>query len=153
MIQSQHEEAIATEASMGKIQSIFYSNPDIYPPIINSCRLLAQASFDVELFCSDDLAKWEVNYSPRVHIHRVKANGNTSGREYLGFVGSVLRHHSAPRVFIGHDMHGFLVARLQATRYRRPLVYHCHDFAETGRPLSRGGQIARLFQRRLTGPG
>ena len=39
---------------------VFYNNPDGYPPIINSLRLLARAGFAVEVYCRDDGHDWGV---------------------------------------------------------------------------------------------
>ena len=50
-------------------------------------------------------------------------------------------------LYVGHDMHGLLPARLLASWYRRPLVYHCHDFAESERSLPLGSRVVRTFER------
>jgi glycosyltransferase involved in cell wall biosynthesis len=39
-----------------------------------------------------------------------------------------------------------LPARLLASRHRRPLVYHCHDFADRNCTLSLGSRLVRAFQ-------
>jgi glycosyltransferase involved in cell wall biosynthesis len=132
------------------IQAIFYNNPDIYPPIINGLRLLAEAGFKIELFCRDDGHDWNVSYPSQVSVKRIKYNGKSTWQEYTLFVASVLRSgNSKASLFIGHDMHGLLPARLLATLHRRPLIYHCHDFADKSRTLPLGSYIVRAFEQRL----
>jgi glycosyltransferase involved in cell wall biosynthesis len=132
------------------IQAIFYNNPDEYPPIINSTRLLAGAGYGVSILCRDNGQRWAVAYPPEARLTRMNAQGVGSWREYLSFVVRVMRQvDRRARVFIGHDMHGLLPARLLAWRYRRPLIYHCHDFAESGRPLPPGSRMVSLFERRF----
>jgi len=52
-------------------------------------------------------------------------------------------------ILLGYDMHGLLVARLLATRYRRPLVYHCHDYVPIGAARSSGAKVAKVFEQRF----
>lgn len=133
-----------------KLQAVFYGNPDQYPPIINGARLLAQAGFSLDIFCRWDASQWNVAYPDTVRIHRIKTETGSSWREYLSFVGKVVRRgDSGAAVFIGHDMHGFLPARLLGSRYRRPVIYHCHDFSEKDRKIPAGSELVRLFERRF----
>src|SRR2546429_4534479 len=113
------------------VQAFFYNNPDNYPPIINGVRLLAKAGWRVELYCRDDGKDWNVAYPEAVKIERLKFNGKASWRTYLSFCREATRRgKSAASVFIGHDTHGLVPARLLAARYKRPLVYHCYDYAD-----------------------
>jgi len=133
-----------------RIGVIFYNNPDTYPPIVNGLRLLSQAGFVCDLVCRDDGERWGVSYPPKVNVQRVVTRGHSSWREYVGFVARVMRRASSTTsVFIGHDMHGLLPARLLATFYRRPLVYHCHDFTDASRVLPLGSRIVRAFEQRF----
>jgi len=132
------------------IQAIFAGNPDQYPPIINSTRLLAQAGYAVDIVCLDTGKEWGIVYPPTSKIRRIGANSRNSWTRYARFVSQVLRQADKnAALFVGHDMHGLLPAWLLATRYRRPLVYHCHDFAESGRRLSPGSHLVRLIEHRL----
>ena len=132
------------------IEAIFYNNPDEYPPIINSTRLLARAGYKVSILCRDNGQRWSVTYPQEAFLTRLDARSGGSWREYLGFVVRALRlADRRAQVFVGHDMHGLLPARLLAWRYRRPLIYHCHDFAESGRPLPLGSRMVSLFERRF----
>lgn len=132
------------------IQSVFYGNPDQYPPIINSARLLAEAGFQLDIFCRSDASEWNVTYPSAVRIHRLKTGTSSSWVEYAGFIVKVLRQASKDAsVFVGHDMHGLLPAKLLAARRRRPLVYHCHDFTDQSRTLPLGSRVVRSFEKRF----
>ena len=132
------------------IQSIFYNNPDLYPPIVNSTRLLAQAGYRVSILCRENGQNWQVVYPDEVRPARLDTRGGGSWREYLGFVTRVMRQaEQQAHVYIGHDMHGLLPARLLAWRYRRPLIYHCHDFTDSKRLLPMGSRIVRLFEQQF----
>lgn len=133
-----------------KLQAFFYGNPDQYPPIINSARLLAQAGFALDILCRWDDAQCDVRYPDAVRIHRIKTETGSAWREYLSFVGKVLRRgDSGVSAFIGHDMHGFLPARLLGRHHHRPVIYHCHDFSEKDRKIPLGSELVRLFERRF----
>lgn len=133
-----------------KLQAFFYGNPDQYPPIINSARFLAQAGFEIDIFCRCDDRQWDVSYPPSVRIYRLRPKSKDGWFEYLSFVTQALRLADPDTgVFIGHDMHGLLPARLASKRYGRPVIYHCHDFAEDGRQLSFGMRMVRAFERRF----
>jgi glycosyltransferase involved in cell wall biosynthesis len=132
------------------IQAITYYDPDGYPPIINSARLLSQHGFALDLFCRDTEIRWGVSYPPTVNVERIKSRGQGSWQEYLMFVKAVLgRASKRAGLFIGHDTYGFFPARLLASRYHRPLVYHCHDFVDRQRPLHLGGRFLRAFEQCL----
>lgn len=133
-----------------RLKVIFYNNPDTYPPIINGLRVLSQSGYVCDVACRDDGRRWGVNYPDGVNVERLDTRGGSSWREYFGFVARVVHRASgATAVFIGHDMHGLLPARLLATIYRRPLVYHCHDFTDASRKLPLGSRIVRAFEQRF----
>lgn len=130
------------------IQAVFYNNPDEYPPIVNSTRLLAPNGFSVDLLCRENGKHWNVSYPDGASVRRIDTRTGSSWKEYFGFVARVLEHADRKAsIFIGHDMHGLMPARLLAYRYRLPLVYHCHDFAEGPRLLPVGSRLVRLFER------
>ncbi len=131
-----------------RVTAVFYNEPELYPPIINSARVLAREGFRLALFCRDEGERWGVEYPPGVSVERIGARLPGSWRNYLAFVSAVVRRvDSSSDLFVGHDMHGLLPARILATRYRRPLVYHCHDFAEAGRALPAGSRLVRIIER------
>lgn len=126
------------------VQHVFYANPDRYPPIVNSLRLLTAAGYQTGLFCrrtDEDLA---VSLPDRANILRIDNRGRRSWLEYLSFVWAVLRRAKGDAcLFVGHDMHGLLPAWLLSRRFRRPLVYHCHDFVEKAEG---GGRYIKIFE-------
>lgn len=100
------------------------------------------------LVCRQYRQEWGVTYPQSLRIVRIGGNFASSFREYLGFVRQVLaRGNAEAAFFVGHDMHGLFPARILATRYRRPLVYHCHDFVEAGRKLTTGTATVKLLER------
>lgn len=131
------------------IQSIFYGNPDTHPPIINSSRLLVEAGYQVNLFCREDGQHWQVNYPKGVQIYRIKVGTRSSWQEYLGFLLKIFRlTKREPSIFVGHDMHGFMVAYLMARAYGQASVYHCHDFFDDDGIIGVGGLMVSKFERR-----
>jgi glycosyltransferase involved in cell wall biosynthesis len=129
------------------VQAFFYNNPDNYPPIINGARLLAQAGWQVELYCRDDGRDWNIAYPEAVTIERVKFDGEVSWRTYLSFCREAMRRgKSTASVFIGHDAHGLVPARLLAARYRRPLIYHCYDYADNSYPQTSTTRALKRLQ-------
>lgn len=130
------------------IQAIFYGDPDQYPPIVNGARLLARSGHLVSILALDLGRTWGVSYPASVEVQRIQARGSSSWEVYLSFVSQALRRADRnASIVIGHDMHGFLPARLLAVRDRRPLVYHCHDFAEGSRRFALGTRLVQLFER------
>ena len=133
-----------------RIQAIFYANTDGYPPIINSARVLAAAGHRVDILCRLGDTPSNVTYPSSVSVRRLAVDARHTMRAYLSFVRTTWRlADSSAAVFVGHDMHGFLVARLLAARFRRPLVYHCHDFAEGDFGLALGGRLVKAFENRF----
>lgn len=134
-------------ALSNSIQAVFYGDPDQYPPIINGSRLLAEAGFEIDIFCRWNARRWNVSYPAAVRIHRINTETGSTLREYLSFVRKVVqRGDGGAAIFIGHDMHGLLPARLLGSRYRRPVIYHCHDFTDKSRALRLGGRLVRTFE-------
>lgn len=132
------------------VQAIFYANPDGYPPIINGARLLAASGHRVDLLCRVDEDTTRAYYPPAVSVRRLQVEAPRTWQSFFSFVWQALRLADiGTTVFIGHDMHGLLVARLLAARRRRPLIYHCHDFVEDGAALNRGGRLVKAFEARF----
>jgi glycosyltransferase involved in cell wall biosynthesis len=129
------------------VQAFFYNNPDNYPPIINGARLLAEAGWRMELYCRDDGREWNVAYPETAKIVRIKPNSGSSWRNYLAFCRKAMRQgKSSATVFVGHDMHGLVPARLLAASYSRPLVYHCYDYCGNGYSQTLGSRLVKKLQ-------
>lgn len=134
---------------MPKIQTIFYANPDLYPPIINGTRLLAQAGFKVEILCRVYRGTWNVSYPASTSVRRIPVFARNSLANYLAFVFQVVRGADRKVVaFVGHDMHGFLPARLLASLLRKPLIYHIHELPDLSE-LATGGRLVYLFHKQF----
>lgn len=132
------------------VQIIFYNDPDGYPPIVNGVRLLVQDGWRVELLCRDDGKRWNVTYPNETKVIRISAKGRTSWQEYAAFVRRVIQHGSRRASLIyAHDMHALVPARILATMYRRPLVYHSHDFADNLQAMPSGSRVVHRFQKRF----
>ncbi len=132
------------------VQAFFYNNPDNYPPIINGVRLLAEAGWRVELCCRDDGKDWKIAYPAAVKIVRIKGRSGSSWRNYLSFCRQAMRQgKKGAAVFIGHDMHGLVPARLLAARYGRPLIYHCYDYSGDGFTQTLGSRLVKGLQFRF----
>lgn len=131
-------------------QIIFYNDPDNYPPIVNGVRLLTEAGWSVELLCRGGERCWGVSYPKSVKIVRSNPHGRTSWHEYLAFIGNVLQHGSRGMSLIyAHDMHALVPARILATMYRRPLIYHSHDFADDMQVMPAGSRLVHRFHLRF----
>lgn len=132
------------------IQIIFYNDPDGYPPIINGIRLLARAGWRIEVLCRYSGQHWNVSYPEQAKVIRIGVEGRPSWQEYAAFVLQVLRHGSRRTSLIyAHDMHALVPARILATLYRRPLVYHSHDFANDPQTMQAGSRIVHSFEKRF----
>lgn len=134
---------------MAHLHAVFYNDPDLYPPIINSARLLSAHGHTLRLTCRSTVQQWRVAYPTPVQVQRISAGG-VSWRAYSSFIARVLgTAGTPPDILVGHDMHGLLPAWLLSRRFRRPLLYHCHDFTDDAKPLALGGRVVRWFERRL----
>lgn len=132
------------------IQGFFYNNPDTYPPIVNAVRFLAESGFEVEILAREDYGKWGVEYPESARIVRVDSRGQGSWGEFFGYLKQC---HGAARsdaaLFWGHDMHGLMAARLLGWRYRRPVLYQCHEYIGRMDRLTLGSRMVRGFEQRF----
>jgi len=135
---------------MPHIQAVFYGNPDRYPPILNGIHLLCEHGFTIDLFCPDT---YEEQTSTLPSTCRVLRSGKLSAKswqDYPAFVRRVVASADATAdLFLGHDMHGFLPARIMASRYRRPLVYQAHELVIKSDRLAIGGRAVFAFQKQF----
>ena len=133
----------------GRLQAIFYNNPDGYPPIVNSARLLAAEGYSLDILCREYGLQWGLSYPAGVTLHRIAPPSASSLVAYVHFIWQAWRQADRnASVFVGHDMHGFLPAYLLARRSRRPIIYHCHDFALGNARLALGGRLVKAFEQR-----
>jgi len=138
------------------VQSIIYGNPDYYPPMINGAEILHRHGFHQEIlsrrfrsavFLIDDMDKY---YPASTVIFRLDSSGKSTARAFLSFAWHVLRKsNNEADLFIGYNVHGFALARLLAYLYRKPVVYHSHDFMENNRVSTLGDRIFKTIERRF----
>jgi glycosyltransferase involved in cell wall biosynthesis len=134
------------------IHFVFYNDPDRYPPIVNSARVLAAHGYRVEIFCRQAEENYAVTYPSLVRVHRWTPGTRRSDSSYAGFLSFLVRRAGrGANVLVGHDMHGLVAAMVLKGLYRTPLVYHCHDFTGPieARRLGRGGKIIRSLELKL----
>lgn len=139
----------ANSSSRPLVQGFFYNDPDLTPPIVNGIRLLCHAGFDVELICRETGERPRVSYPDEARIIRLDHRDKGSWSQFFAFLRQALASaRSDAGLFWGHDMHGFVAARIAAWRRRRPLVYHCHDYADPGW-MTAGIHVVHAFERRF----
>lgn len=136
-----------------RVQAIIYANPDYYPPVVNGARVMAKAGVQLEILGRDYIGLqgrgYRVSYPSQTQIRRVRTSTAPSWLGFGRFLGEALRRSNREAdLFLGHDMHGFLAARLMATLHRRPLVYHCHDYVQVGTADSFGARRIKAFEQR-----
>lgn len=133
---------------MVSIQTILYSEPDHYPPIINGAHVLADAGHQQYILSRIMDNRYRISYPHSVEIARIVSQTRSSLLEYLNFIRKALTWARLDTdIFIGHEMHGFLIVRLLGWRYRKPVIYHCHDFVETQTSLTFGATLVKQFER------
>lgn len=129
------------------VQGFAYNDPDLTPPIVNATRLLCRAGFDVELYTRENGEPHRVSYPASARVIRLDYRRKGSWSQFFAFLRATTgRGRSDASFFWGHDMHGFVAARLAAWRHRRPLVYHCHDYVDPGW-MSAGFHMVHTFER------
>ena len=143
-----------TMARSLRIQAIIYANPDHYPPVVNGARVMAKAGVRLDILGREYAgllgADYSVSYPSQTRVLRARAALGPSWLQYGMFLNEAL--HRANRdvdLFLGYDMHGFLAARLLATLCRRPLVYHCLDYTQSGTAASLGARWVKAFEQRF----
>lgn len=135
---------------MPHIQAVFYGNPDRYPPILNGIHLLCKHGFTIDLFCPDTNEQQTSTLPSECRVLRSGKLSGKSWQDYPAFVRYVVASADATAdLFLGHDMHGFLPARIMASRYRRPLVYQAHELVIRSDRLAIGGRAVFAFQKQF----
>ena len=134
----------------------YYSDPDVFAPVTNPARALADAGHEVDIVAYYRGKEWEGDYGPGVRLIRLNRPGMhfpaTAARKIQGlweFVRRSVRIARSERydLVYGHDVHGFLAAHRASRTLQVPVVYHCHDLTELGR-LGRLDRLVKLYEMR-----
>jgi len=138
------------------IQSIIYGNPDYYPPMIHGAEILDRHGFQQEIlsrrFRSDAILVDAIDeyYPTSTVVFRLNSAGKGTASAFLSFAWNVLRKSNRHAdFFIGYNAHGFALARLLGYLYRKPIVYHSHDFMEDNQVSTFGDRIFKVIERRF----
>lgn len=123
--------------------------------MLRGAFVLDSAGFSQEILSMDwvsqNFPNIMVKYPPSTKVIRLQLDGQKTWRRYLSFISRILsKGRPDAAFFIGYDMYGLLPAKLLARRYKRPLIYHCHDFVEKRRQLSPSNRIVKLLEQRIS---
>jgi len=137
-----------------RIQSFFYADPDLYPPMINAAHVLHEQGIGYHitsrLYTAPVLPVNNALYPENTVVTRILPPDTNSLFQYLHFVATSLKGRSRQDdLIIGYDMHALLPAWLISTILRKPLIYHCHDFMDKSEAKSIGEHVVKWFERRI----
>lgn len=77
------------------------------------------------------MPEMNVDYPHSTLIQRHRSSLRISFLRFLSYIVFCFKHVSRDaRVLMGHNAHGLIVAWMIATLFRRPYIYHCHDFID-----------------------
>jgi len=135
------------------LQSIFYGNPDYYPPMIHGATVLDRSGIQQQIlarrFQSETIPAEAIDdYYPRsTTVLRLDATGTNSLWAFLKFTLNVFK--AARRntsIFVGYNAHGLILAKLLATIYGKPWIYHCHDYVDNHALTTNSARIFKLLE-------
>jgi glycosyltransferase involved in cell wall biosynthesis len=131
------------------IEHIFFNDPDTYPPIVNSVRELSRYGYSQRLFVRATNRSWNVRYPESAEIVRLGSRFSPPLEFCSFFVQAWRRSSKKVSLLIGSDMHGFAVAHALSIRYRKPLVYYCHEYSSRSNRLPLGSSIVRIYEQQF----
>jgi glycosyltransferase involved in cell wall biosynthesis len=122
---------------MPKIGMICYFDPDTYPGVYNSCNILAEQGWSVDVVCLEQYGFGGKIFDSRVWLHRIE--NRPGGRKQGGSVrfaklickARVVGRERKWDIAIGHDMHGFAAARLSKVLPPSRIAFWSQDLPET----------------------
>jgi glycosyltransferase involved in cell wall biosynthesis len=138
-----------------RIQSVFYNNPDYYPPMINGAYIIGSFVQQHDLIVRDYeepiLPQSNILYPSNTRVIRLSASSSASSLlEYVRFILRVLsKAHRNTDVVIGYDAHGLIAAWLLARFTGKPLVYHCHDYTDDTEAYALSQKIIKWAERKM----
>jgi len=136
------------------LQSIIYGNPDFYPPMIHSSEVIDKYGFQ-QLILSRRYRSAMIpaeaidEYYPKsTKVLRLGKEGSSSLQSFINFALDVIKERRKDAdIFLGYNMHGLFLAGLLSKFYRKPLVYHCHDYVDNRTSLGTSNKIFKFFER------
>jgi len=137
-----------------RIQSIFFNNPDHYPPMISASRILDTVVEAHEILAREyilaTLPSETISYGDHTRVIRFDLQRHRSGLQYLLFTLKVLQCASfKPDIVIGYDAHGLISAWLLSVFTRSPFIYHCHDFLDASEVRTASQRIIKWLERKV----
>jgi len=120
--------------------------------MINAADVLDKHNWQQEILCTNFVSRiWTqppITYPSNTQLQRIPIKTQTTFLNYLYFIVQVLRHiDPSADIIMAYDMHALLPARMAAWRYRKPLVYHIHDYAENRDRRSLSIRLLKIFER------
>ena len=123
---------------MPSASAICYFDPDTYPGVYNSCNILVEQGWEVDVLALDFYGFGGKAFDPRVTVHRLgggdwqDAGGITAFVCFLRGLRELRRQRHWDLVF-GHDMMGFVAARMAQAAPADRTAFWSQDLVEPGR--------------------
>jgi glycosyltransferase involved in cell wall biosynthesis len=139
---------------MPKIGMVCYFDPDTYPGVYNSCNILAEQGWSVDVVCLEQYGFGGKIFDSRVWLHRIE--NRPSGRKQGGSVrfaklickARVVGRERKWDIGIGHDMHGFAAARLSKVLPPSRIAFWSQDLSDPNQ-MSIGQRLIYLLKKRF----
>lgn len=132
---------------------VCYFDPDTYPGVYNSANILAEQRWQVDVVALDLYGFKGSTFDSHVSLLRFTGGAWRQGGgmvPFLGFIRYVRRvaRERGWQTVIGHDMMGFVTARLARTVPSERVAFWSQDLAEPAR-MSKAKRVLLLLKRRL----
>ncbi len=137
-----------------------YPNVDYYPPGINALRAMSAHGFGVDVLCAADWPATGVRYPETVNVRRMPSKPPRGWRAPLFFSQFLHRAFQRarvvkPRILIGADLQGIVVAGLIGEALKIPYLYYCYDLYLPSEGMGtfdrRLKRLEKLFAQRAAG--
>ena len=124
-----------------RLGMVCYFDPDTYPGVVNSCNILAEQGWEVDVVCLDQYGFGGAVFNEQVKLHRLQHSegGSLSNfQRFITFINQVRRRGTEWDFAIGHDMYGFVAARMSRAVPADRVIFWSQDLAEPSRlPVSK----------------
>ena len=113
---------------------VCFFDPDTYPGVYNSCNIMAEKGWVVDVVCLRSTEFQGTAFDDRIGIHRIdNRNGRPGGAARFARLAWSARKVCRSRrwdMAIGHDMHGLVAARLNGALPASRIAFWSQDMAE-----------------------